>query len=109
MLAPWPEQHSLGGDPNALCCALGNFSVGLFPQELEISEHVKELQLLDSTDSDPKSFLGLVSLRWGQQSGVKSVDLSVPVVHLPGITQLEVGMLEFRLGSCLTLVSPPIS
>ncbi|XP_045750908.1 centrosomal protein of 164 kDa isoform X16 [Mirounga angustirostris] len=25
----------------------------------EISEHVKELQLLDSTDSDPKSFLGL--------------------------------------------------
>ncbi|XP_077915074.1 centrosomal protein of 164 kDa isoform X19 [Halichoerus grypus] len=28
-------------------------------KELEISEHVKELQLLDSTDSDPKSFLGL--------------------------------------------------
>nr|XP_021551975.1 centrosomal protein of 164 kDa isoform X4 [Neomonachus schauinslandi] len=28
-------------------------------KESEISEHVKELQLLDSTDSDPKSFLGL--------------------------------------------------
>nr|XP_035960362.1 centrosomal protein of 164 kDa isoform X9 [Halichoerus grypus] len=28
-------------------------------KELEISEHMKELQLLDSTDSDPKSFLGL--------------------------------------------------
>lgn len=42
-------------------------SLCLSPQESEISEHVKQLQLLDSAASDPKSFLGLVSLslRWG--------------------------------------------
>lgn len=45
-----------------LCAALGDFSVGLFPQESEISEHMKELQFSDSVASDPKSYLGLVSL-----------------------------------------------
>ena len=52
-------------------------SLCLSPQESEISEHEKQLQLSDSAASDPKSFLGLVSLslRWelggwggGQQS-----------------------------------------
>lgn len=45
-----------------LCVAPGDFSVGLFPQESEISEHMKELQFSDSVASDPKSYLGLVSL-----------------------------------------------
>lgn len=50
-------------DHGPLCSAPGDFSLGLFSQESEISEHVKEPQLSDSTASDPKSFLGLVSLR----------------------------------------------
>lgn len=75
-LAPWSEQNSLGSDPSPLCSALGDLSMGLFPQELEISEQVKELQLSDSAASDPKSFLELVSLRGvGQQRGVKRVAL----------------------------------
>lgn len=56
VLASWPDHAPL-------CFALGDFSVGLFPQESEISEHVKELHFSDSAASDPKSFLGLVSLR----------------------------------------------
>uniref|UniRef100_A0A8C8Y6M3 Centrosomal protein of 164 kDa n=1 Tax=Panthera leo TaxID=9689 RepID=A0A8C8Y6M3_PANLE len=51
------------GGRSPLCSALGDVSMGLFPQELEISEQVKELQLSDSAASDPKSFLELVSLR----------------------------------------------
>lgn len=62
--------------------------MGLFPQESEINEHVKELELSDSAASDPKSSLGLVSMgqggvwRWaagggggGQQRGVQSMAL----------------------------------
>lgn len=48
-----------------LCAAPGDFSVGLFPQESEISEHMEELQFSDSIASDPKSYLGLVSLLGG--------------------------------------------
>lgn len=58
--------HGLNGIPwiviPTLCAALGDFSVGLFPQESEISEHMKELQFSDSVASDSKSYLGLVSL-----------------------------------------------
>lgn len=43
----------------------GQLLGGSFPQDSDISEHVKELQLSDSAASDPKSFPGLVSLRWG--------------------------------------------
>lgn len=55
-------------------------SLCLSPQESEISEHGEQLQLSDSAASDPKPFLGLVSLslRWelggwggGQQSSDK--------------------------------------
>lgn len=49
-------------------------SLRLSPQESEISEHVKQLQLSDSAASDPRSFLGLVSLslRWGCGGAVGS-------------------------------------
>lgn len=52
-----------GNDP--LSSALGT-SLCLFSQESEISEPGKQLQLSDSAASDPRSFLGLVSLslRW---------------------------------------------
>lgn len=81
-LSGFPEEVDFGEgsvlywhhDPNGIpwvvipaltCSAPGDFSVALFPQESEISEHMKELLLSDSAASDPKSFLGLVSLRWG--------------------------------------------
>lgn len=48
----------------------GQLLGGSFPQDSDISEHVKELQLSDSAASDPKSFPGLVSLRWGEGWGV---------------------------------------
>lgn len=63
MLASWAEQTSLAGDHDLLCLVPGDFSVGLFSQEPDISEHMKELQLSYSAASDPKSFLGLVSLK----------------------------------------------
>lgn len=63
VLASRPEQNFLDSDHGPLCSAPGDFSLGLFSQESEISEHVKEPQLSDSAASDPKSFLGLVSLR----------------------------------------------
>lgn len=52
-----------GNDP--LSSALGT-SLCLSSQESEISEPGKQLQLSDSAASDPRSFLGLVSLslRW---------------------------------------------
>lgn len=56
--------------------------MGLSPQESEISEHMKELKLSDSTASDPKSFRGLVSLslRWRAAGAGEELGLRVLVV-----------------------------
>lgn len=61
-------------------------AVGLSPQALEISEHVKELQGSDSDASNSKSLLGLVSQRREQGLG-EGVRLRVTVLKcLPLIT-----------------------
>lgn len=76
-----------GNDP--LSSALGT-SLCLSSQESEVSEPGKQLQLSDSAASDPRSFLGLVSLSpemgvggWGAVGSrvvIRNMDMRVTVV-----------------------------
>uniref|UniRef100_A0A452QJ67 Centrosomal protein of 164 kDa n=1 Tax=Ursus americanus TaxID=9643 RepID=A0A452QJ67_URSAM len=97
-LSGFPEEVDFGEgsvlywhhDPNGIpwvvipaltCSAPGDFSVALFPQESEISEHMKELLLSDSAASDPKSFLGLdFGFRSRMSEHLLDVDVLSPVL-----------------------------
>lgn len=68
--------------------------MGLSPQALGISEHMKELQGSDSDASDSKSLLGLVSQRRAQVLG-EGVCSRVTVLEcLPLVTAYTRGSLS---------------